>query len=323
MIYIRWYLVNPDVQRVHFFAKFRVPTGKKMLGARVCSILITLWFPTGSISWYLVLCNPGSLVNPHVQRVQNMTSHDAKYFAPTFVDPVNHDTTLEPAPTLHHLVSAATPVGRVPAPRWRPRHIFEPLFRLQSQVSCGSRGLIGKLWKGEDKGTARSNVPWGDGETVVVADFAHNVAICGSRLGYWDIRARLACGGRGEPGDQLNAKWLPFRSPQSLPDLFPSDRVRARWSRSAILASPPHLFSFVSVPDSQASNSWRRWFVQYGQLCTSCFYRGPFIKLPRIALISYFGLNSSIVEVMEPPNNFEIWGGLDWIIFLKCKDSLT
>ena len=50
MIYIRWYLVNPDVQRVHFFAKFRVPTGKKMLGARVCSILITLWFPTGSIS---------------------------------------------------------------------------------------------------------------------------------------------------------------------------------------------------------------------------------------------------------------------------------
>ena len=68
----------------------------------------------------------------------------------------------------------------------------------------------------------------GDGETVVVADFALNVAICGSRLGYWDIRARLACGGRGEPGDQLNAKWLPFRSPQSLPDLFPSDRVRAR-----------------------------------------------------------------------------------------------
>ena len=250
MIYIRWYLVNPDVQRVHFFAKFRVPTGKKMLRARVCSILITLWFPTGSISWYLVLCNPGSLVNPHVQRVQNMTFHDAKYFAPTFVDPVNHDTTLEPAPTLHHLVSAATPVGRVPAPRWRPRHIFEPLFRLQSQVSCGSRGLIGKLWKGEDKGTARSNVPWGDGETVVVADFAHNVAICGSRLGYWDIRARLACGGRGEPGDQLNAKWLPFRSPQSLPDLFPSDRVRARWSRSAILASPPtcfHLFQFQTV----------------------------------------------------------------------------
>ena len=95
-------------------------------------------------------------------------------------------------------------------------------------VSCGSRGLIGKLWKGEDKGTARSNVPWGDGETVVVADFAHNVAICGSRLGYWDIGARVTCGGRGEPGDQLNAKWLPFRSPQSLPDLFPSDRVRAR-----------------------------------------------------------------------------------------------
>ena len=38
---------------------------------------------------------------------------------------------------------------------------------------------------------------------------------------------------------------------------------------------------------------------------------GPIIKLPRIAVISYFGLNSSIVEVMEPPNNIEIWGGLD------------
>ena len=92
-------------------------------------------------------------------------------------------------------------------------------------VSCGSRGLIGKLWKGEDKGTARSNVPWGDGETVVVADFAHNVAICGSRLGYWGASRLWRKGGAG---DQLNAKWLPFRSPQSLPDLFPSDRVRAR-----------------------------------------------------------------------------------------------
>ena len=57
------------------------------------------------------------LVSPHVQRVQNMTPYDAKYFAPTFADPVNHNTTLEPAPTLHHLVSAATPVSRVPAPR--------------------------------------------------------------------------------------------------------------------------------------------------------------------------------------------------------------
>ena len=64
-----------------------------------------------------------------------------------------------------------------------------------------------------------------------------------------------------------------------------------------------HLFRFQTV---------RHQTVEAVDLCNMVsFALVVFVKLPRIALISYFGLNSSIVEVMEPPNNFEIWGGLD------------